>query len=164
LIRCSNPSAGSGTNYVTIPDGQTIFDFKLSKTEILKKHKLTNKIIIGYIGTLENHEGIEYILRCIKMLADNRITFVVIGDGPYKTTMLEVIATLGISESILYLGKLKYVDASQRFLTKLRGIVDPEEKRKIKFVQFSLTDEQKKLTGLAMCRAEYRGSGPRECE
>src|SRR5207244_1831946 len=27
--------------------------------------------------------------------------------------------------------KLKYVDASDRFLTKLRGIVDPEEKRKL---------------------------------
>jgi len=27
--------------------------------------------------------------------------------------------------------KLKYIDASERFLTKLRGVVDPEEKRKI---------------------------------
>ena len=81
------------------------------KNKLLNKYNLHNKIVIGYIGTLAAHEGIEYILKCIKLLNDDKIAFVIIGDGPYKNAMLEFIKTNNITDNVLYLGKIKYEDA-----------------------------------------------------
>ena len=90
-------------------DGSNInFKFKISKSDLLDKHKLHDKIIIGYIGTLVVNEGIEYILKCIKLLNNNKIMFVIIGDGPYKNSMIDYIKSNDIVDNILYLGKLKH--------------------------------------------------------
>ncbi len=91
------------------------FKFKMSKNDLLDKHKLHDKIIIGYIGTLTTHDGIENILKCIKMLNNNKLVFVIIGDGPYKNSMIDYIKTNNISENVLYLGKLKYEIAMEYY-------------------------------------------------
>lgn len=92
-------------------DGIKTLDKISDKNKLLTKYNLHNKTIIGFIGTLVVHEGIEYILKCIKLLNDDKIMFVVIGDGPYKNAMLEFIKNNNISENVLYLGKLKHEEA-----------------------------------------------------
>ncbi len=99
-----------------IYDGANIdFKFKMSKNDLLDKHKLHDRIIIGYIGTLATYEGIENILKCIKLLNNDKIMFVIIGDGPYKNSMIDYIKTNNISENVLYLGKLKYENAMEYY-------------------------------------------------
>ena len=98
-------------------DGCTIniVDNKKVKDKLLDKHELKYKIIIGYIGTLSNDEGIEYILKCLKLLNNDNITFVVIGDGPYKGYMMDFIKLNSLEDNVLYLGKLAHEEAIQYY-------------------------------------------------
>ena len=85
------------------------------KNALLTKHKLHNKTIIGYIGSLVSHQGIETLLKCIKTLDDDKIMLVIIGDGIYKNAMNDYIKTNDISNNVLYLGKLKYNDTMEYY-------------------------------------------------
>jgi len=65
-------------------------------------------IVIGYIGTFSYFEGIDYVLKCVKMLLKKgkSIKFVMIGDGIIKTELLKLIEELKITDNVLYLGKM----------------------------------------------------------
>lgn len=78
----------------------------------LKLNVSDDDFIIGYIGTLSIYEGIDYILKCVRLLLNEEqkrnIKFVIIGDGIYKNEMLETIKNLRINDNVLYLGKIDY--------------------------------------------------------
>lgn len=76
----------------------------------LKIPKNKYDLIIGYIGTLVDYEGIEYIIRSIKILKNSGITckFIVAGGGNELHNILNLSKKLGIHDNIMYLGKLKH--------------------------------------------------------
>jgi len=64
----------------------------------------------------------------VKRAIGNQLTCIFVDNGLLrKGEAEEVVATLGERFEL----DLRVVDASERFLTKLRGVVDPEEKRRI---------------------------------
>lgn len=65
------------------------------------------EIVIGYIGTISDYEGIEYILECLKLLnTQHSVRFVMIGDGIYKDTILTMIKDMKISNRVVYMSKM----------------------------------------------------------
>lgn len=68
-----------------------------------------NDIVIGYIGTISEYEGLEYILECLRNLKDKnyKVRFILIGDGQYKDKILEIAKDLKIGNYFDYLGKMK---------------------------------------------------------
>ena len=87
-----------------------LFQFNESYREYLRKeNKIANdEIVIGYIGTISNYEGIEYILYCIKKL--DKVKLVLIGDGLYKNDIMNQINQLNINNKVIHYNKMNHQD------------------------------------------------------
>jgi len=57
---------------------------------LLKKLKINNKFIIGYIGTHGMAHGLNFIIKSIKKISNSNIHFLFIGDGSEKKTLIEL--------------------------------------------------------------------------
>jgi glycosyltransferase involved in cell wall biosynthesis len=64
-------------------------------------------IVIGYIGTLSNFEGLDYLMNSIDRLKSN-VKFLLIGNGVYKDKLLEIAKNLNLGNKFIYLGKLPF--------------------------------------------------------
>lgn len=88
------------------------------RVELRDKYSIDeNEIMIGYIGTLSDHEGLEYILKCIQKLKEEkiRIRFMIIGTGGYKNKLDELIKEYDISDNIIYISGVNYNDISDYY-------------------------------------------------
>lgn len=111
--------------------------------ENIKKTAGRDKVVLGLSGGVDSsvaailiHKAIRRNLRCI--FIDNGLLR---KDEPQQIK--------SIFRKVYHLN-LRYVDRSKRFLTRLKGITDPEEKRKIigdEFIQI-FEEEAKKLKGV----------------
>lgn len=58
-------------------------------TDLLRKYKLENKFIIAYIGTHGMAHNLGFILDCAAKVEDNHIHFLFIGEGAFKSRLVE---------------------------------------------------------------------------
>lgn len=59
-------------------------------SELLKRLRLENKIIIGYIGTHGMAHALDFILKCAQKIEDKQIHFLFLGDGAKKEELLQL--------------------------------------------------------------------------
>src|SRR6267154_2205974 len=83
-----------------------------------------NKVVLGLSGGVDS----SVVAALLHKAIGNQLTCIFVNNGLLRAREEEVVQRV-FGENFHI--KLKYVDASDRFLTKLRGVVDPEEKRKI---------------------------------
>lgn len=81
------------------------------RNELMTKYNLDGKFIIGFIGSLTVYQNIEHILKCIKLMDDDNVMFIIIGDGPHKSSIIDYVKSNGLSDKVLCLGKLSYDEA-----------------------------------------------------
>ncbi|MFA4842288.1 MAG: glutamine-hydrolyzing GMP synthase [Candidatus Omnitrophota bacterium] len=127
----------------------TMHSFIKDTTESIKKTLGKDKVVLGLSGGVDSsvaalliHRAIGRNLKCI--FVDNGLLR---KDEPQQIKKVF---------SAMYHLNLRYVDRSKRFLERLKGITDPEEKRKIigdEFVKV-FEDEAKKVRGV-----KYLGQG-----
>lgn len=87
----------------------------IKNEQLRNRHGISmNTIVIGYIGTISNYEGLDYVLKAMKKLNRN-IKFVVIGDGLYKNDMEKLVGSLELDKSVLCLGKLRHSNAIEYY-------------------------------------------------
>jgi glycosyltransferase involved in cell wall biosynthesis len=79
-----------------------------SKCIINKINK--NIIVIGYIGSLLDYEGIGYILRSISMLRDDgyAVKFIMIGQGPEENNLIGLANELNLGQHFDYINKVAH--------------------------------------------------------
>ncbi len=65
---------------------------------------LKNEKIILFIGLLNKRKGIDLILKTAKLLKNENIKFILIGDGPERKRSIQKASTLGLGEIILFVG------------------------------------------------------------
>lgn len=83
-----------------------------------------NKVVLGLSGGVDS----SVVAALLHKAIGDQLTCIFVNNGLLRAREEEVVQRV-FGENFHI--KLKYVDASERFLKKLRGIVDPEEKRKI---------------------------------
>lgn len=81
--------------------------------EIVRKHKnrVSDKLVITYLGVLTQNRGIDIVLSAISKLDKQykqKIIFQVIGDGPYLETLRQLSHKFGINKSVVYNGQVPY--------------------------------------------------------
>src|SRR3989440_11703977 len=82
------------------------------------------KVVLGLSGGVDSSVTAALLHKAI----GDQLTCIFVNNGLLRAREEEVVQRV-FGENFHI--RLKYVDASQRFLEKLRGIVDPEQKRKI---------------------------------
>ncbi len=90
-----------------IPNGidEERFDDKTKYHILRKMHKLDNKFIIGYIGTIGLAHGLQIIPEAAKKMRNSNIHFVIVGDGAEKEKLQEIIKSYNL-ENVSLLGKM----------------------------------------------------------
>ena len=82
------------------------------------------KVILGLSGGVDSSVAAALLHKAI----GDQLTCIFVNNGLLRAREAEVVQEVFGKHFQI---KLKYVDASKRFLTKLRGVTDPEQKRKI---------------------------------
>ena len=83
-----------------------------------------NKVVLGLSGGVDS----SVVAALLHKAIGDQLTCIFVNNGLLRAREEEVVQRVFGENFHIH---LKYVDASDRFLKKLRGIVDPEEKRKI---------------------------------
>lgn len=87
------------------------------------------KVVLGLSGGVDSSVTAALLHKAI----GDQLTCIFVNNGLLRAREEEVVQRV-FGENFHI--KLKYVDASERFLKKLRGVVDPEQKRKIIGIEF----------------------------
>lgn len=90
----------------------------------VRKQVGDQKVVLGLSGGVDSSVTAALLHRAI----GDQLTCIFVNNGLLRAREEEVVQRV-FGENFHI--KLKYVDASERFLSKLRGVTDPEEKRKI---------------------------------
>ena len=90
----------------------------------VRKQVGDQKVVLGLSGGVDSSVTAALLHKAI----GDQLTCIFVNNGLLRAREEEVVQRV-FGENFHI--KLKYVDASERFLSKLRGVTDPEEKRKI---------------------------------
>ena len=90
----------------------------------IRKQVGDQKVVLGLSGGVDSSVAAALLHRAI----GDQLTCIFVNNGLLRSREEEIVQRV-FGENFHV--KLKYVDASERFLGKLRGIVEPEQKRKI---------------------------------
>ncbi len=106
------------------------------------------KVVLGLSGGVDSSVTAALLHKAI----DDQLTCIFVNNGLLRAREEEMVQRV-FGENFHI--KLKYVEATERFLKKLRGVVDPEQKRKIIGNEFIRVFEQA-VTDLAETNQESR--------
>ncbi len=83
------------------------------RSEIRSKYEIGNKLVIGYVGNLNNNQkNISFLLDVfaqVKSRNNNSLLFL-IGDGAYKEEAKQKVESLGITDSVIFTGRVSNVN------------------------------------------------------
>lgn len=95
-----------------VPNGIDITKFANINYELVKllrkKYSLETKIVIGYIGSILEYEGLDYMIEVMKQLEN--IVFFVAGAGDDKLCL-----KLKNAKNVIYVGKINYDDVTSYY-------------------------------------------------
>src|SRR5213592_3005658 len=102
----------------------TMGSFIEEACERVRKQVGDDKVVLGLSGGVDSSVTAALLHKAI----GDQLSCIFVNNGLLRAREEEIVQRV-FGENFHI--KLKYVDASERFLSKLRGITDPEEKRKI---------------------------------
>ena len=81
-----------------VKNGVVLYNYPVREKspELLKKHDLEGKFVVGYLGTHGMAHKLDFILASAKKVVDPDIHFVFVGDGAMKPKLLEQKEKLGL--------------------------------------------------------------------
>src|SRR5213080_3025810 len=95
----------------------------------VRKQVGNQKVVLGLSGGVDS----SVVAALLHKAIGDQLTCIFVNNGLLRAGEEEVVQRVFVENFHI---KLKYVDASERFLSKLRGVIDPEEKRKLIGVEF----------------------------
>ncbi|MBO0368806.1 glycosyltransferase [Pseudomonas putida] len=75
-------------------------------------------VVIGYVGSIVNYEGLDDLLRAVAMLRDRGVTkfkFLLIGDGAELPRLKLMIDQLGLNELVICTGRVPHADVPRYY-------------------------------------------------
>lgn len=103
-----------------LPNGVHSDRFKpvAKNEEILDSLNLRDCIVIGFVGSFVDYEGIDVLLQSIKICRDTldaKFHLLMVGDGAYYTEAVQLANELGISEIVTFTGRIPHDDVEKYY-------------------------------------------------
>lgn len=99
------------------PNVQWIFSTTLKASEIERCHKFIHplepgKLRIAFVGRLEKPKGVDKVVRSLALIKEQipAAELVIIGEGPFKHEISEIIREMDLQDSVFLPGRLKHDD------------------------------------------------------
>ncbi|WP_165842338.1 glycosyltransferase family 4 protein [Paenibacillus xerothermodurans] len=138
-----------------IPNGVDVEKFNPVSPNLYLKNKygLDGNLVIGFIGSLEVYEGIEFILHAIHQLIhapsgkQYKIKMLIVGEGPALAELRRLTSSLGLTHSVHFVGKVPRSEVVQYY-----SVIDvfPFPRRKFKVCE--LVTPLKPYEAMAMAK------------
>ncbi len=77
-----------------------------------------NKIIIGYIGSVVDYEGLEYLVKAVQILDDRglkNIAVMIVGDGVVLSSIQEMTKECGVENIFNFVGRVKFEEVDEYY-------------------------------------------------
>ena len=76
--------------------------------KLLDRLEIKNQIIIGYISSLRSIEGLEYLLNSVKLLRNQCIKVIIVGEGSDRPKLQALTKALAIEDKVIFTGKIPH--------------------------------------------------------
>ena len=83
--------------------------------ELVQRYGLEGKVVVGYLGTLVDYEGIDLLLRALAELASAHpaLTGLIVGGGPAEPSLRALAKELGIDDRVVFAGRIPHGDVNR---------------------------------------------------
>lgn len=103
-----------------VPNGvdTTRFNPMPRDQHLLHKLKLSNKVIIGYVGSMQQYEGLDILLNALFLLngkTKSGFHFLAVGDGTELQSLKKKVSQLGLDEVVTFTGRVPYNDVDRYY-------------------------------------------------
>ncbi len=104
-----------------VPNCVNISDFPpnlIRSKELEDNLGLLNKVVIGYIGSVVNYEGLDDLIRAVQLLKKStEVEFVlmIVGDGAYLSELKSLAHELDVEEIVLFVGRVPHDQVSEYY-------------------------------------------------
>jgi glycosyltransferase involved in cell wall biosynthesis len=93
---------------------------------------LKNQTVFGFIGSFYHYEGLDILIDSFSnVLRNNRDTkLLLVGDGPERTALTVKVQELGLSEQVIFTGKIPH-DQIKRYYSVMDILVYPRRRMRL---------------------------------
>ncbi len=83
-----------------------------------EKYELFDKVVIGYIGSFVEYEGLDLLFEAISIVKDSvgeYLRLLMVGDGPEIENLEKISEDLGISELVTFTGRIPHHEVARHY-------------------------------------------------
>ncbi len=105
------------------------FDPAISGEAVRQRHRLGDRVVVGFVGLLEAWLGIDWFLEAISRLGPllDNVVVLIVGSGPLEGRLRQVVARLGLEERVRFAGFVPH-DQVPEFLAAFDIAIAPYRK------------------------------------
>ncbi|WP_158454046.1 glycosyltransferase family 4 protein [Paenibacillus durus] len=100
--------------------------------ELQQTFGLEGKLVIGFVGTLEKYEGLDYLLHALAILQGQRsdIKLIIVGGGPALPDLHRLSVTLGLQREVSFVGAVPH-EQVRKFYSVMDILPFPRTRAKV---------------------------------
>ena len=83
-----------------------------------EKYELFDKVVIGYIGSFVEYEGLDILLDAVSMIRDKvgeYLKVILVGDGPELSMVKKSATELGIDDLVIFTGRIPHNEVKRHY-------------------------------------------------
>lgn len=110
----------SAEKVTVIPNAVDVNAFQLAgkpSSDLVEKYGLTDKTVIGFIGSFYAYEGLDLLLDALPELLVVRpdIRVLLVGGGPQENNLKNQAQALGIAEKVIFVGRVPHSEVNRYY-------------------------------------------------
>lgn len=103
-----------------LPNGVDLEKFKVREPdpELMMSLGLTGKVVIGYVGSMQQYEGLDLLLQAISLVREKTrvdFHFLAVGDGSEIDTLKKMAIDLNINDIVTFAGRVPHNDVADYY-------------------------------------------------
>ncbi len=86
--------------------------------ELAARHGLGGKLVVGYVGTFKDYEGLDLLCQAMALLRGelgDRARLLLVGDGPAEGELSLLVKRLGIADLVVFAGRAPHAQVAEHY-------------------------------------------------